>query len=170
MNKSNLESKSLNSNISSLDKENGNLNNIEKSINGANKPLDKTMSDVNKSNLESKPLNSDISSLNKENGNLNNIEKGINGANKPLDKTINNISKPNLENTTITSKSSLNGNKLNENNINSRPSMLSEHIKQTLLNKPIVKNNYEKGISVGQTALNSLNKVKNGKISKNKKR
>ena len=28
--------------------------------------------------------------------------------------------------------------------------MLSEHIKQTLLNKPIVKNNYEKGISVGQ--------------------
>ena len=145
----------------------GTLNNMERSTDIGNRSLGESMSDMNKSNLESKSLNSDISLLNKENGNLNNIEKGINGVNKPLDKTIN---KPNLENTAITSKSPLNSNKLNENNINSKPSMLSGYIKQNLFNQPIVKNNYEKGISVGQTALNSLNKVKNSKISKNKKR
>lgn len=149
INKSNLESNPLNINIGSLDKEISNLNNMERSPNVVNNSLDESMRDINKSNLKSKSLNSNINSS---------------------DKSINNISKPKLEHTPSTNKNSLSGNNLSENNINSRPSMLSGYIKETLLNQPIVKNNYEKGRSVGQIALNSLNQVKNSKILKDKKR
>ena len=58
-----------------------------------------------------------------------------------------------------------------ENNSN-QPRTLSEHIKQTILDKPLIKSNYESGRSLGRITSNSIDKIKskNKTIFDNKKR
>lgn len=169
---SNIDNESI-ENSSSLQSVDSMLNN--ENINN----IDTNTNDKFKLNTDSNYLSDDSSSLDKEMNSLNNMGGSSDIGNKSLGESMSGMNKSNLESKPLNgnigsnapriNKNSVSDNKLSENNIN-RPSMLSGHIKQTLLNRPIVKNNYEKGKSVGQIALNSLNQAKNSKILKNKKR
>ena len=168
-NKSNLEPKPLSGNINSLDKEMNNLDKIEGIANKPNKSLEESMNDISKSNLESKPLSGNINSLDKEMSNLDKIRETSSVQNKS-----------NLEHISLSrSVKSSNSNNITplnkdikvENNSN-QPRTLSEHIKQTILDKPLIKSNYESGRSLGRITSNSIDKIKskNKTIFDNKKR
>ena len=163
------DSKSLTDDLISLDEGISNLNELGQSNTLSDKPLEESMNDFNKSNLESKPLSGNINSLDKEMSNLDKIRETSSVQNKS-----------NLEHISLSrSVKSSNSNNITplnkdikvENNSN-QPRTLSEHIKQTILDKPLIKSNYESGRSLGRITSNSIDKIKskNKTIFDNKKR
>ena len=163
------DSKSLTDDLISLDEGISNLNELGQSNTLSDKPLEESMNDFNKSNLEPKPLSGNINSLDKEMSNLDKIRETSSVQNKS-----------NLEHISLSrSVKSSNSNNITplnkdikvENNSN-QPRTLSEHIKQTILDKPLIKSNYESGRSLGRITSNSIDKIKskNKTIFDNKKR